>query len=108
MIEDMTPAALQPLDFEDKPSGFPNVQVGGGPQKPITQVLLDRRATAHFRPDPVPDNFLEAILRLGARAPSGYNLQPWRFKGYGGRLALKEFVDEECFGRPWGGSGNHK
>jgi nitroreductase len=40
---------------------------------------LDRRATAHFKTDAVPQEFLEAILRFGGQAPSGYNLQPWRF-----------------------------
>lgn len=33
----------------------------------------------HFKPDPVPDEYLESILRFGTQAPSGYNLQPWRF-----------------------------
>jgi nitroreductase len=45
----------------------------------LTQVLLDRRATPHFKPDPVPEEYLEAVLRFATRAPSGYNLQPWRF-----------------------------
>jgi nitroreductase len=65
--------------FQDKPLVFPKSQVDGSPLKSITQVLLDRRATAHFKPDPVPDEFLEAIFRFAAQAPSGYNLQPWRF-----------------------------
>ena len=39
----------------------------------------DRRATPHFTTDPVPDDFLEAILTFGGQAPTGYNLQPWRF-----------------------------
>ena len=47
--------------------------------KPLTQVLLERRATPHFKPDAVPDEYLEAILQFAAQAPSGYNLQPWRF-----------------------------
>ena len=67
------------VDFQDKPTDFPTSQVNGGPLKPVTQALLDRRATAHFRPEPVPDKYLEAILRFAAQAPSGYNLQPWRF-----------------------------
>jgi len=70
---------MKPPTFQDKPAGFPTTQVGGAPLKPITQVLLDRRATAHFKPDPVPEAYLEAILRLGTQAPSGYNLQPGRF-----------------------------
>lgn len=65
--------------FQDKPLVFPKSQVGGKALKSITQVLLDRRATAHFKSDPVPDEYLEAILRFAMQAPSGYNLQPWRF-----------------------------
>lgn len=65
--------------FQDKPTSFPTTQVTGAPLKPITQLLLDRRATPHFKPDPVSTEYLEAILSFSAQAPSGYNLQPWRF-----------------------------
>ena len=65
--------------FDDPPTRFPAAQVNGSPLKSITHLLLERRATAHFKPDPVPQEYLEAILRFAAQAPSGYNLQPWRF-----------------------------
>lgn len=65
--------------MQDKPTNLPTTQPNGERLKPITQVLLDRRATNHFKSDPVPDEYLEAILKVGAQAPSGYNLQPWRF-----------------------------
>jgi len=65
--------------MQDKPTRYPNKQQNGQRLKPITQVLLDRRATPHFTGDPVPDDFLEAILTFGGQAPTGYNLQPWRF-----------------------------
>jgi nitroreductase len=64
---------------KDKPTNLPTTQVSGEPLKPITQVLLERRATNHFLPDEVPEEYLNAILRLASQAPSGYNLQPWRF-----------------------------
>jgi nitroreductase len=70
---------MKTTSFQEKPSSFPKTQVDGRALKPITQVLLDRRATAHFKSDPVPAEYLEAILRFAAQAPSGYNLQPWRF-----------------------------
>ena len=54
-------------------------QVDGRPLKPITRVILERRATSHFKPDPVPDEYVDAILQFGLQAPSGFNLQPWRF-----------------------------
>jgi nitroreductase len=43
------------------------------------QAVLERRATSHFKPDPVPEPLLQTILELAAQAPSGYNIQPWRF-----------------------------
>ncbi|MEX2168389.1 MAG: nitroreductase family protein [Pirellulales bacterium] len=65
--------------MQDQPKTYPRTQRDGSPPKPILQVLLDRRATSHFEPDPVPDEYLQAILQFAAQGPSGYNLQPWRF-----------------------------
>jgi nitroreductase len=65
--------------MQEKPTNLPDRQPSGEPLKPITQAVLDRRATVHFTDEEVPEEFLSAILRLGAQAPSGYNLQPWRF-----------------------------
>jgi len=65
--------------FEEKPAVYPKNQVDGKAMKSLTQVLLERRATSHFKSDPVPEEYLEAILQFTAQAPSGYNLQPWRF-----------------------------
>lgn len=47
--------------------------------KSLPEVLFERRATSHFRSDPVPQRVLQTILELAGQAPSGYNLQPWRF-----------------------------
>ena len=65
--------------MKDKPTNFPTTQPDGEPLKPITQVLLERRATMHFTDEEVPEEYLNAILNFGGQAPSGYNLQPWRF-----------------------------
>ena len=65
--------------MDDQPKSLPASQPGGQPLKPLTQVLLQRRATSHFEPDEVPQEYLDAMLKLAAQAPSGYNLQPWRF-----------------------------
>jgi len=45
----------------------------------LKEVIEQRRATRAFKSDPIPEETLKEILRLGVRAPSGYNLQPWRF-----------------------------
>ena len=65
--------------MQDRPTNFPTAQPDGEPLKPITRVLLERRATAHFTDEEVPEEYLNAILELGCQAPSGYNMQPWRF-----------------------------
>lgn len=66
--------------MQDQPRDFPTTQPDGQPLKPITDAILNRRATIHFQSDvEVPDEILEAILKFGAQAPSGYNFQPWRF-----------------------------
>jgi nitroreductase len=71
---------MQQRLMSEKPSKFPATQPDGAPLKPITQVLLDRRATMRFKPDEtVSDEYIDAILSFGAQAPSGFNLQPWRF-----------------------------
>lgn len=48
-------------------------------EKPLSQAIRDRRATPHFDSTPIPDEDLKKILQAGLEAPSGYNLQPWRF-----------------------------
>lgn len=45
----------------------------------LEQLVRRRRATPRFAPDPVPEAVIETALRVAAEAPSGYNLQPWRF-----------------------------
>jgi nitroreductase len=42
-------------------------------------LVRQRRATRAFAPDLVPPEVIEQAFALAAQAPSGYNLQPWRF-----------------------------
>jgi nitroreductase len=65
--------------MQDRPASYPITQPGGEPPKSLMEVLLTRRATSHFTGEDVPEEYLNAILRFGGQAPSGYNLQPWRF-----------------------------
>ncbi len=48
-------------------------------EKSLTQVIAQRRATPSFDGTPIPDVDLKKILQGGLSAPSGYNMQPWRF-----------------------------
>jgi nitroreductase len=47
--------------------------------KSLAQAIHDRRATPSFDGTPIPPQDLRQILEAGLHAPSGYNLQPWRF-----------------------------
>ncbi|MCE9529281.1 MAG: nitroreductase family protein [Planctomycetales bacterium] len=85
--------------MDDQPKSLPTTQPGGKPLKPLAQVLLERRATSHFEPDEVPEEYLSAILRLAAQAPSGYNLQPWRFIVVRGAENRKR-LQAAAFGQP--------
>jgi nitroreductase len=48
-------------------------------EKSLAQAIRDRRATPSFDGTPIPGDDLRKILDAGLSAPSGYNIQPWRF-----------------------------
>jgi nitroreductase len=48
-------------------------------EKSLLQAIRERRATPSFDGEPIPANDLRQILDAGLSAPSGYNMQPWRF-----------------------------
>jgi nitroreductase len=45
----------------------------------LMKAILERRSIRAFRPDPIPREKIEEILKLSIRAPSAINLQPWEF-----------------------------
>ncbi len=44
------------------------------------EAIEQRRSIRKFKPDPVPDEYIMALLDAARLAPSGSNAQPWRFK----------------------------
>jgi nitroreductase len=48
-------------------------------EKSLSQAIHERRATPSFDGTPIPPEDLRKILEAGLSAPSGYNMQPWRF-----------------------------
>jgi nitroreductase len=46
---------------------------------PLSDAITDRRATSSFDGSVIPSEDLRQIILAGLQAPSGYNLQPWRF-----------------------------
>lgn len=46
---------------------------------PVVQALLSRKSIRRFTEQKIPENILGMILRTGYHAPSGHNMQTWRF-----------------------------
>jgi nitroreductase len=42
-------------------------------------LVKHRRTIRRFRPDPIPDDYIDKIIEAARWAPSGYNMQPWEF-----------------------------
>ena len=50
-----------------------------GEQMTFDEVVLGRRSTRGYKPDPVPAGLIKEIIGLAMRAPSSMNTQPWHF-----------------------------
>src|ERR1700735_172244 len=48
-------------------------------EKSLSRASTERRASRSFDGSPISDADLKGILQAGLQAPSGYNMQPWRF-----------------------------
>lgn len=68
-------------------------------EKPFSKAVRERRATQSFEDVPIPSADLENIIREGLEAPSGYNLQPWRFVVVRDREQKKK-LRAAAFGQP--------
>jgi nitroreductase len=45
----------------------------------LINLLKSRRSIRAFKPDPIPDEFIQKIIEAARWAPSGGNSQPWEF-----------------------------
>ncbi len=68
------PWAAVELDFR----GFPPEEMVERARQ-FAEHMVQRRTVREFDSRPVPRGVIEAALRTAASAPSGANLQPWRF-----------------------------
>lgn len=57
-----------------------------------------RRSIRQFEPTPIPDADMRELLRLAGRAPSAYNVQPWRFVVVQDR-AIRAKLAEAAYGQ---------
>ena len=44
------------------------------------EAIEKRRSIRKFKPDPIPEEHITALIDAARLAPSGCNAQPWRFK----------------------------
>jgi nitroreductase len=87
----------------------------------LLALVKKRRSIRRFKPDPIPDEYIEKIIEVARWAPSGFNLQPWEFvvvKKPELRKKIVEYINEywrlaksmegtreSWQGRPWTTSG---
>ena len=45
----------------------------------VLDAIKNRRSVRAYKPEPIPRDVLSTIIEAGNQAPSGGNLQPWRF-----------------------------
>ncbi|MBI4334150.1 MAG: nitroreductase family protein [Chloroflexi bacterium] len=43
------------------------------------ELVTRRRSTRRFKPDPIPDEYVDKIIEAARWSPSGANVQPWEF-----------------------------
>ncbi len=58
----------------------------------VDEAILSRRSVRAYLPKPVDPRLIREILQLGARAPSGTNMQPW--KAYVVQGARKQAISD--------------
>jgi nitroreductase len=58
----------------------------------VTDLLLSAYSPRNFTAEPVTDQQLDLILKCGIKAPSGRNLQPWRFTVVRDEPSMKDII----------------
>lgn len=88
-------------DFEPDSAHIAHGGADNGPPtlEQFHALARERRATRHFKADPVPGDVLERILDCARWAPSGYNLQPAHFVVVTAETVKKQLF-EACMHQP--------
>lgn len=73
----------------------------------LEQLAASQRAVRAFTDEPVPDELIARVLRVGTRAPNARNVQPWHFivvRDREKKAAIAD-VQSDMTGQPRGQSG---
>jgi nitroreductase len=60
----------------------------------VTSVILSGYSEKAFTTEPVTDQQLDLILKCGIKAPSGRNIQPWKFTVIKDDASMKEIISD--------------
>jgi nitroreductase len=60
----------------------------------VTSVILSGYSEKAFTTEPVTDQQLDLILKCGIKAPSGRNIQPWKFTVIKDEVTMKEIMND--------------
>jgi nitroreductase len=66
----------------------------------LFEIIRTTRSMRRLKPDPVPNELIRKILEAGVCAPSGGNMQRWRFVVIRD-AKIKETVDADRWGQPY-------
>ena len=64
----------------------------------VSNILLSGYSERAYTVEPVTDQQLDLILKCGIKAPSGRNLQPWKFTVIKDEAAMKEIINNVVAG----------
>lgn len=89
-----------PSSYESIPAPRPDVSEEAARERvhEFTSDLVRRRSVRDFSSRPIPAGVLEEAIRAAASAPSGANVQPWRFvivTDPGVRMTLRQAAEDE-------------
>jgi len=60
----------------------------------VTNVILSGYSEKVYTSEPVSDEQLDLILKCGIKAPSGRNIQPWKFTVIKDEATMKEIIND--------------
>ena len=66
----------------------------------LLALVKERRSVRHFRPDPIPDEYIEKLIDVARWAPSGFHSQPWEFVVIRDRVVKDKVAEAAGSGPP--------
>lgn len=62
-------------------------------EQAVVDVMLGRRSIRAYKPEPVPHDIMDVILKCGVNAPNGMNRQPWEIRVVDNQEILDAMTD---------------